>query len=174
MQVHVALMGEVGERPNLARLVDSAHFRGLRNGNDSRLHVMFVADTVVGVTNDFYVELAIGSSDGDQLAAGELFGRATLVGVDVRRSGAEYRVIRLGQSLQAEDVRSCSVEDGKDLSLGAKVFAEGVDHEGGVGVGAVADHVAFVDECDGFENFGMNAGVVVAGEAANGLHARPM
>src|SRR5579864_4438757 len=120
-------MGEVGERANLARLVDGAHFRGLRNGNDLRLHVMFVADTVVGVTNHFDVELAIRSSDGDQLAAGEFFGCATLVCVDVRRSGAEYRVIRLGQSLQAEDVRSCAVEDGKNLGVLAKVLAEGVD-----------------------------------------------
>jgi hypothetical protein len=30
--------------------------------------------------------------------------------------------------------------------------------------------VAFVNEGNGFEDFGMNAGVIVAGEAAEGLH----
>src|SRR5205807_2985599 len=104
------------------------HFRGLRDGNYLRLHVMFIADAVVSVANHFDVELAIGSWDGNQLAAGEFFGCATLVGVDVRRSGAEYRAIGLGKGLEAEDVRSCAVEDGKDLSLGAKVFAKRVDH----------------------------------------------
>src|ERR1700741_4202728 len=57
MQVHVALMGEVGESMNFAGLVDGAHFRGLGNGNDLRLDVMFVANAVVGVAHHFDVEL---------------------------------------------------------------------------------------------------------------------
>ena len=39
----------------------------------------------------------------------------------------------------------------------------------GVGVVAVADRVAVVGPGDGVQNLGMDAGVIVAGEAANGL-----
>jgi hypothetical protein len=42
----------------------------------------------------------------------------------------------------------------------------------GVGVIAVADDVTLVDSGEGFEDFGMHSGVVVAGEAAGWFHHR--
>ena len=65
VQVHVALVRKARQRLDLSRLVDRAHLGGLRNRNHLRLHVMFVADAVIGVANHFYRELAVGSRESE-------------------------------------------------------------------------------------------------------------
>jgi len=158
--------GEAGERLNLLRLVDRAHFGGLGNRDDAGLGVVFVADTVVGVADRRQRDLAVLMGQWDQLAAGVLLRRATFVGVDVSIVAAQDRLKRPSQSLQAQNIGAGPVEGEKDCNVGAKMLLELLHSRMGVSIIAVGLYMALVGAGNGFENLGMNAGIVVAGEAA--------
>ncbi len=130
--------------------------------------MVLIADAMVVVRDGIDGELAVGGCDGDEFAAGQFFRSAALVGVDVRGFGAEHGLERAGCGLQAENVGSGAVEDEEDVDVSevlAKLGAGAV----GIVVVAVADGVAGVGGGQGFEHFGMHAGVVIAGETANWL-----
>ena len=117
-------MRKAGERLNLFRLVDRAHLGGLRNGNDARLRVMFIADAVVGVADGVQRDLAVLMRQRNQFAAGVLFRRAAFVGIDVRIVAAQHRVEGPGQGLQAKNIRSRPVKGEKDCNVRSKMLFE--------------------------------------------------
>src|SRR5258708_39557725 len=104
---------------------------------------------------------------------------ATFVGVNMRVVAAKNRMIWAIQSLQAEDVGTGSVEGEEDIDIGTEVLLEFLDGGASVRVITVGDHMSLVRTGYRFENFGMNAGIIVAGEASGGLskdllHTRTM
>src|SRR5260370_4946228 len=94
---------------------------------------------------------------------------ATFVGVNMRVVAAKNRMIWAIQSLQAEDVGTGSVEGEEDIDIGTEVLLEFLDGGASVRVITVGDHMSLVRTGYRFENFGMNAGIIVAGEASGGL-----
>src|SRR5437016_5714544 len=99
------------------RFVHRSYFCGLGNRNDAGLHMERVADAMVSVAYGFEGEFAVPRGNGNQLAAGEFFGRAAFVGIDVSSFAADYSVIRVGQGLQAETVSGGAVENNKDANV---------------------------------------------------------
>ena len=93
------LVCEAGQGLNFVRLVDCAHFCCLGNGDHSRLDVMLVANAVIGIADGFNGKFAIRSRNRDELAAGELFGRAAFVGVNMGNGGTDHSMERIRQSL---------------------------------------------------------------------------
>ena len=97
-------------------------------------------------------------------------GRAALVGVDVRRLGADDRLVPAQQQAQPEDVGAAAVQHQEGI-----VGAEGLAQPGGglLGprVGAVGNRVARVRVRDRAQDRRMNARVVVAAEALGMCHA---
>jgi hypothetical protein len=77
-------------------LVDGSGFGGLRDGDDFGLHVMFVADAVIGVANQVDIDLAVLRLDRDELAAGKFLGRTTFIAVNVGGGRANHGLVRAG------------------------------------------------------------------------------
>jgi hypothetical protein len=161
---------EARQRLDLPRTVHRSHLRGLRDGNDARLHVMLVADAVNRGLHPARRQLPVGRRDGNQLAARPGLGGPALVHLDVRCVRANHRVMRLRQRLEAEHVRGRAVEHREDRRAGSEMFPEAERRGAGEGIVAVADHVAAVDGRNRVKHLGMYARVVVAREAAAGSH----
>ena len=104
-----------GQRLNLFRLVNRPHFGRLRDRDHPRLHMMLVADPVIGVPHRVERDLPILVRQRNQLASRMLFRRAAFVGIDVRVIAAQHRVIRPVQSLQSKHVCARSVEGEKNV-----------------------------------------------------------
>jgi len=76
---------------------------------------VLVADAVISVADGFDCKFAVGSRDGNELAAGELFWRAAFVGVDVGHGGTDHGMERVAKGLQAKAIGGGAVEDDEDL-----------------------------------------------------------
>src|SRR5713101_2130791 len=126
------------------RLVHRPYFSRLGNGDDAGLHVVLVADAVVGVADSFDRELAILGWKWNQLATGEFFRRSAFVGINVGSFGADHRVVRIGQRFQAEAVGGGAVEYDEDVNIGAKVLPEFANRGFRVGIVAVSHSVALI------------------------------
>jgi hypothetical protein len=98
---HVAFVGEAGQIANLPRRVNGTHFADLSNRDDAGLNVMLVANAVIGMADRLEGELTIGGRNRNEFASGEFLGRATFVGVDVGRLGADHCMIGFRHRLQA-------------------------------------------------------------------------
>ena len=85
-----------GQGPGFHSADRPSCFRRLGDGNYARLHVVFVANPVVGASDGFYRELSLSGGNWDELAAGELLWRTTLVGVNVGLLGANHGMVGLG------------------------------------------------------------------------------
>jgi len=75
-----------------------------------------------------------------------------------------------GERLQAENVCAGAVEDDEDLGSGpncSRNFFTTVWCR----VGAIADHVPFIGECDRLDDFGMNAGLLSLAKLRRGFMA---
>ena len=118
-----------------------------------------------------YRELAVSTRERDQLAASKPLRGATLVGVDVSDVGAHDSVIGPCHCLQAEDIGGGAVENKKDFRVSAEVLSKFFHSRGRVGVITVTNRVAMVGVTEGCKNFRMNTSIIVAGKAANRLHA---
>ena len=86
---------------------------------------MNAADVEHRSLDDFWGELAVWGWQVPKLEAGHLFWRATLIGVDVSRLGANHSLPALGASLQGHDVCAGAVEHRKRQRLRAKL---GLNH----------------------------------------------
>ena len=170
VQKHITFVRESGECLDLFRLVHGTHFGGLGNRNDMRLYVVLVADTVVCALNRFHCQLAVSRGNRNELAAGEFFGRAALVHIDVGGLSADHRVIGLSERLQAEHVGGRAVENEEYIDVRTEVLSEFADRGFRVWVVSISDDMALVDSTNSFEDIVVNAGVVVTGKAAGGFH----
>ena len=112
-------------------------------------------------------ELAVGGVDRQQLDAADPLGRTALVGVDVRGRRRDDGTPAREHGLEADDVRAGAVEDGEHGDVAAEVTSEDLVQATGVVVLAVRDLVAAVGRREGVEDLGVDAGVVVGGEAAD-------
>src|SRR5690606_20221253 len=113
-------------------------------------------------------ELAVLGGDGQQLEASDALGRAALVDVDVRGGCRDHGAPARQHRLQCGDVRAGSVEHRERLHTLTEVLREDLLQPLGVLVLAVGDLVTVVGSCDGSEDLGVDAGVVVGCEAAHG------
>jgi hypothetical protein len=113
-------------------------------------------------------ELAVVGGDVQDLDPRDALGSAALVDVDVRGGCRDHRAPPRQHRLQPDDVRARPVEDGERLGVVAEVVAEHLLQSGRVGVLAVRDLVPVIGGGDGLEDLGVDARVVVAGEAADG------
>jgi len=165
VQEHVSIVCEVGESTNLVRLVDRAHLGRLRYGDNARLDVMLVPETMTGMVDGFHTDLPVLMWQRDQLAAGMLFGSGTLIGVNVRVVAAEDSVVGAIESLQSKDIRGGSVEGEEDLDTAAKMLFKFTDRRPGVGIVTIGDDVSLIHAGQRFKDVGMNSGVVITREA---------
>jgi hypothetical protein len=166
VQEHFMFVRELGQRLNFFRLVNRPHFGGLRNRDDTRLHMMLVADAVIGVAHEVQRDFAGLVRQGNQLASGVLLRRSAFVGVDVGVIAAKDGVIRASQSLQAEYVRAGAVEGEEDINAGAEVLFEFGQSGTRVAVVPLSDRMALIDACDRIDYLRVHSGIVVAGKAA--------
>ena len=85
------------------------------------------------------------------------------------RLGTDDCVVGIGESFQAQAICGGAIEDKENLDVIPEDAFE-VAYSGlGVGVVTVPDDVALINSGDCLQNLGMDAGIVVAGEAASGL-----
>ena len=173
VQEHAALVCESGQRFYFLRLVHRPHFSGLGDGDDAGLHMVRIIDAMIGLADGFDRQFAVGDGNGNEFAAGEFLRRPAFVGVDMRGFAADYRMIRIGQSFQAEAIGRGAVKDEEDFNIRAEALLEFLHHRLGVGIVAIADRMAVI----GFSNHGsqdlrMNSGIVVAGKTAGRFHVR--
>ena len=173
VQKHFVLVRKMGERLNLFRLIHRPHLGRLRDRDDMRLHVMLVADPVIGVPHRVERDLAILMRQRNQLASRMLFRRATFVRINVRVLAAQNSMVRAVQRLQTEYVRASPVESKEHVDPGAKMFLKFRDSRTRVRVVAIGHHVSLVGARDRLQNFRMHPGIIVAGKAASRL-VRPL
>jgi hypothetical protein len=74
--------------------------------------------------------------------------------------------------LQAQDIGPGSVESKKDGNIGAKVLFELFYGGTRIRIIAIGDDMALIGAGYGLNNFGMDAGIVVAGEVARWFSER--
>ena len=168
VQLHAVRVHVVGDRADLVDGVRRAELGGLRDRDDQRLGAVLVSPAPGLAVDELGGQLAVGRLDREQLDAGDLLGRAGLVGVDVRGLRADDGAPAREHRLQADDIRARAVEDREDLHALAEVLGEHLVQPCRVDVLAVGDLVAVVGGRDGVEDLGMHARVVVGGEAAQG------
>ena len=115
-------MRKLRDRFQLLFRVNGAHLRRLRDRDDARLHVMFVAKHVQQRFELFESQLAVGCRHVDQFATREVFRRAAFVDVDVCRFRANDSLIRFGDRFQSECVCASAAEDEINLDVFAEMF----------------------------------------------------
>ena len=103
-KIEIAFVRELCERADFVGLIDGASLRRLGDRNDLRLHVMLVADAVVGMADEIDGEFAVERAQRDEFRSSVSFGSAALVGINVRHLGTDHGFIRTGKSLQTQDV----------------------------------------------------------------------
>jgi len=172
VQEHPALVSKVGEGFYFGRLVHSPYFSGLRDGNNAGLYVVGVINAMVGMTDGVDRKLAVGYGDGKKLAASKFLRSPAFVGVDVCSFAADHCVICVSQRFQAEAIGCSAIEDEKDFNIRAETLLEFLRYRGRVRIISVADRVAPIRFANGFQNFRMNSGIVVAGKTAGRFHIR--
>ncbi len=145
-----------------------AEFGGLRHRHDERLRAVLVAPAPRLAVDELGGELAVVGRDGQQLDPGDPLGCAALVDVDVGGGCRDHGAPAREHRLQADDVRAGAVEDRERLDALAEVVREHLLQPRGVLVLAVGDLVAVVRRVDRGEHLGVDAGVVVGSEAAEG------
>src|SRR3977135_4202457 len=95
-----------------------------------------------------------------------LFGGSAFVGVDVRVIATKYCVVAAIERLQTENIGAGAVEGEENINVRAEVLLEFLDGRAGIRVVPVGNDMALIGAGKGFEDLGMDPGIVVAGEAA--------
>jgi len=127
---------------------------------------MFVADTVIGMADGIERNLAVLLREGNQFAAGVLLRSSAFVGVDVSLVTAQDRLEGAGQSLQAENVRSGTIEGEENCNVPSEMLLKLLHRRTGVGIVSVGNDMAAIGAGNGLEDFRMHTSVVVTGKAA--------
>src|SRR5580698_1900220 len=133
--------------------------------------MVLVADPVVSMAHRLDRQLATRCIDENQFATGEFFRGAAFVGVDMGHIAANHRIVRLRKRLQAEAIRRRAIENDKDFHIRPEVLLELANRSLSVRVVPVTHRVPRIRAGNGSQDLGMDASVVVAGEAACRFHS---
>jgi hypothetical protein len=106
----------------------------------------------------------LGLRDQQLGSVGEEFGRAALVGLDMRGGRTDDAVIALAERGQRQRIGRRAVEGEKDLAFGLEQRAEGVGGAVGIGVLAISRDIAPVRLGHGGPGLGTDSGIIVAGK----------
>ena len=128
---------------------------------------MLVADAVIRMADGLQRDFALLVRQWNQLATRVLFRGATFVGIYVGIVAAQNCVIAAIQSLQAQHIGARPVEGEKDVDVRSEMLFEFLGCRPCVRVVTIGAHVALVGAGNGFENFWVYSGVVIAGKAAS-------
>src|SRR5713101_5451446 len=162
-------MRKIRDGPDLLRRVHRAVLRRLRDRDRARLHVMLVPDVVQMLADSRDGDLSVRRRNREQLASDVLFGGTTLGSVDVRRLGADHRLVRLHHALQAEHVRRRAAEYEKYFRITAQFGGDPGNGVARVWIAAVRRNMAEVRGGHRFKDLGMHTGPIVARERASRL-----
>ncbi len=168
----VAPVGGVGDRPHLLGRVDGAKLGRVGDRGDPGLGGVIVADPLPGEGRfeQLRGQLPVGGLDRDQLHPGDPLRGAALVDMEVGGGRADHRLPGLCHGGDRDHVGAAAVEHGEGPGRRPEVLAEALPRSGGPAVGAVRGGVAVIGRRDRLEDLRVGAGVVVAGEAAAGVH----
>ena len=170
VQEHAAFVGKLGQGLDFGRLVHRSHLRRLGDRDHARLHVMLIVNAMIGMTDSFDRKFAVGDGNGNEFAAGEFLRRAALVRVDVRGFATNYGVISISQRLEAQAIGGSAVENEEDFNVRPEMLLEFLHHGFGVGIVAISHGMTLISFGDGFQDFGMNSGIIVTGKTARRFH----
>ena len=106
----------------------------------------------------------LGLCDEQLRPVGEEFGRAALVGLDMRRGRADHAMIALAQGGERQRIGRRAVEREEHLALGLEQRAERVRRAVGEGVFAISGDIALIRLGHRCPGLGADSGIVVAGE----------
>jgi hypothetical protein len=140
--------------------------------------VVLVSDAVIGVADRLESDFAIVMGKRKELASGMFFWSSAFVDINMSVVAAEDRMKRPGKGLQAENISASAVKSEKNCNIGTEMLFKLPDGRPCVMVVAIGYDVAMIGTGDGFEDFGVNAGIVITGKTAAGrtgmLHKEPM
>ena len=163
--VRVRPLGQGGDR---LRRVDGSELGALGDRDHPRLDDVLVPDPHAQRRDQLRRQPPVGRVDHDQLAAGAL-GRAALVDVQVRGARAHPPSQGRVNAATHSTLAPVPLNTGNACAAGPKCSRKR-SCAGGPRVGAVGGRVALVGGRDRGDDLGMDAGVVVAGEAAALAH----
>ncbi len=131
---------------------------------------MLIANAVIGMRRDLHCQLAVGRGQWNQLAAGQLFRRATFIRINVRKLRTQHRMIGPRQRLQAQHIRRGSVENKENLDVLSKMLAKFSDGRLRVGIISIPHYMTFIRASNRLQHLGMNNRIVVAGKTSHRFH----
>ena len=134
----------ISDDPNFLRGVNRTIFRGLRDGDGPRLHMVLIADVVQVLTNSSDGDFAVGRWDRQQLAADVFLCGSAFRGVDMGGLGADDPLMGLHHAVQTEYVRRRAAENQKHLGVFAKSGTDSVFSFAGVRIVTVRWNVSDV------------------------------
>ena len=162
-------MREIRDGPDFLRRVHRTVLRRLRDRDRARLHVVFVPDVVQMLADPGDGDLSVRRRDREQLASDVLFGGPAFGSVDMRRLGADHRLVRLHHTLKTEHVRRRPAEHEKYFRLPTQLGGDPGNGVARVWIAAVRGNVADVRGGHRFKDLGMHTGPIVARERASRL-----
>jgi hypothetical protein len=116
-------VAEVTDLPEFLQRVAGAEFGRLGDGHDTRPGPVVVAAATELFGDQFWRDLAVGRGDLEELGAEHSFCRAALVGVDVRRVGADHGLVPAQHQAQPDHVGSAAVQHQEDVTRRAELPA---------------------------------------------------
>src|ERR1700674_3012273 len=132
--------------------------------------MVLIPNAMVGTLHGRDSQFPVFTRDWNQFASRKFFGSAALVGIDMRGLGAYHRMIGIGQGLKTETIGCGAVEHHEDVNIGAKMLLKFAYYGLRIRVISVSNRMTLVGSSDGFQDFGMDASIVVAGKAATRFH----
>ena len=131
---------------------------------------MRIVNAMVGMSDCFHGQLAVGYGDGNEFAASEFLRRAAFVRINVGGFAADHSMVSVSQRLQSQAIGGSPVEDEKDFRVRPKMLFEFLHHGLRVGIVSVTHRMTAIGFGDGLQNLGMNSGIVVTGKTAGRFH----
>src|ERR1700682_3441934 len=105
---------------------------------------MLKANDVKQRLNLFDSDFSIRRWDGQQLAAGEFFRRATFIDVDMRGLRTNDGLMRLRYCLESENIGAGAAKNKKDLYIFPQLLLKLFQRSRGVRIVAISNHMAVV------------------------------
>ena len=145
--------------------VDAACFRGLTDGDGTRLRVMNVRSTGSDQVHRGRREFPVVAFCSKELGTiGKKLGSTAFVGLHVGRLTADNRVVRLAERSQRQRIGRGAIEGKENLAVSLKHFPKSIGCSRGPGVVSVARDVAMIGGFHGGPRLRTDAGIIVACE----------